>query len=69
MNLVNRELREHLLFVLDAEKYIFSNPKHLKGVESYNDKKVIDKLKNRVGDGKLLRVEDLQFLETIYEKY
>lgn len=69
MDLVNRELRKHRLFVLDAEKYIFKNPKHLKGVESYNDKKTIDKLKSRVGGGKLLRVEDLQFLETIYEKY
>jgi|APGre2960657404_1045060.scaffolds.fasta_scaffold45006_5 hypothetical protein len=69
MDLVNRELRKHLLFVLDVEKYIFKNPKHLKGVESYNDKKTIDKLKSRVGGGKLLRVEDLQFLETIYEKY
>ena len=38
-------------------------------LESYNDKKTIDKLKNRVGSGKLLRVEDLQFLETIYENY
>jgi hypothetical protein len=69
MDLVNRELRKHRLFVLGAEKYIFKNPKHLKGVESYNDKKTIDKLKSRVGVGKLLRVEDLQFLETIYKKY
>lgn len=69
MELVNRELRKHLIFVLDAEKYLFKNPKHLKGVESYKDKRNLDKLKNRIRDGKLLRIEDLQFLETIYEKY
>lgn len=69
MDLVNRELRKHLLFVLDAEKHIFSNPKHLKGVDSYNDKKFIDELKNRVEDGKLLTIKHLQFLETIYENY
>ena len=69
MELVNRELRKHLIFVLDAEKHIFHNPKHLKGVDAYRDKKTIDKLKNRIRDGKLLKIEDLQFLETIYEKY
>jgi hypothetical protein len=69
MDLVQRELKQHLLFVLDAEKYIFNNPEHLRGIDSYNDKKMIDRLKKRVKSNKLLRVEDLQFLETIYEKY
>lgn len=69
MDLVNRELRKHLLFVLDSEKYVFNNPEHLRGIDSYNDKKMIDRLKKRVKNNKLLRVEDLQFLETIYEKY
>lgn len=69
MDLVNRELRNHLLFVLDAETYIFSNPKHLKGIESYDDKKMIDKLKNRIANGKVLTTNHLQFLETIYKNY
>lgn len=69
MDLVNRELRKHLLFILDAEKYIFNNPKHLKGVESYDDKKMIDKLKNRIVNGKVLTTNHLQFLETIYKNY
>ncbi len=69
MELVNRELRRHLIFVVEAEKRIFQNPKHLKGVDAYEDKKTIDKLKNRVVNGKLLRIEDFQFLETIYEIY
>ena len=69
MDFVNRELRKHLLFILDAEKYVFSNPNHLRGIDSYKDKKMIDTLKHRIVNGKLLTINHLQFLETIYKNY
>jgi hypothetical protein len=69
IELVNRELSRHLVFVVETEKHLFQNPIHLKGVDAYNDKKTIYQLKNKVSGGKLLQIEDLQFLETIHEKY
>lgn len=69
MDFVNRELKKHLLFILDAEKYIFSNPKHLRGIDSYKDKKMINTLKHKILNSELLTTNDFQFLETIYKNY
>ena len=69
MEIVNRELRKHMLMVADAKKHIFKNPKHLTGMDSYKDKRKVSQLEEKIRNGKLMKIEDLQFLETIYEKY
>jgi hypothetical protein len=70
MEIANRELRRHALMLSDAKRILYSSKKHHIGIEAYNDKKMIYQLEERVRDkGKLMKIQHLQFLETIYEKY
>lgn len=54
----------------DAKKLVYGSKHHLKGVDAYKDKKKIHDLEIKIRDkGQLMTIKDLQFLETIHEKY
>ena len=70
MEIANRELRKHALILSDAKKLIYSSKHHLIGVDAYKDKKKINDLEIKIRDkGQLMTIKDLQFLESIHEKY
>jgi len=70
MEIANRELRKHFLILNDAKKLVYGSKHHLKGVDAYKDKKKIHDLEIKIRDkGQLMTIKDLQFLETIHEKY
>ena len=70
MEIVKRELIRHSLLITKATETIYSNPNHLRGVEAYYDKKKLWDLSNWVRlERQLMTSDDLQFLETILQKY
>lgn len=70
MEIANRELRKHALILADAKKLVYDSKHHHKGVDAYNDKKKIHSLEIKIRDkGQLMTIKDLQFLESIHEKY
>lgn len=70
MEIVERELRRHYLMVSDAKKLIYASNYHQKGVEPYRDKKRIYELELKLKERRqLLSISDLQFLESIHQKY
>lgn len=70
MEIVKRELIRHSLLITKATETIYSNPTHLRGVEAYYDKKKLWDLSNWVrSERQLMTSDDLQFLETILQKY
>jgi len=70
MEIVNKELRRHAYMLMDARKVIYSNPTHLRGIEPWEDKKRLHQLWARIRElGQLMTIDDLQYLESIHEKY
>ena len=70
MEIANRELRKHALILSGAKKLVYESKYHLKGVDAYKDKRKINDLEIKIRDkGQLMTIKDLQFLETLYEKY
>ena len=70
MEIANRELRKHALMLADAKKLVYDSKHHHKGIDAYTDKKKIHNLEIKIRDkGQLMTIKDLQFLETIHEKY
>ena len=70
MEIVTKELIRHSLLITKAWETIYSNPTHLRGVEAYYDKKKLWDLVELVRENRqLMNVNDLQFLETILQKY
>jgi hypothetical protein len=70
MEIVEREVRRHHFMVSDAKKLIYASNYHQKGVEAYRDKKRIYELELKLKERRqLLSISDLQFLQTIHEKY
>ena len=70
MEIVKRELIRHSLLITKATETIYSNPNHLRGTEAYYDKKKLWELSQWVrSERQLMTSNDLQFLETILQKY
>ena len=70
MEIVKKELARQSILITKAWETIYSNPKHLKGVESYKDKKRLWDIQNWVRlEKQTLTRSDFQFLETIFKKY
>jgi len=70
MEIANRELRKHAIMLADAKKVVYESKHHLVGVDAYKDKKKINDLEIKIRDkGQLMTIKDLQFLESIHEKY
>ena len=70
MEIANRELRKHRLILSEAKKLVYYSKHHIKGVDAYNDKKKIYELEVKINqNGKLMTIKNLQFLESIHEKY
>jgi len=70
MELVRRELVRHVLIINKVWDTLYSNPKHLRGVGPYKDKRKLYQLRDRVIDKRqLLRRKDFQFLERLLNKY
>lgn len=70
MEITKRELIRHSLLITKATETIYSNPTHLRGVEAYYDKKKLWDLTQWVRyERQLMTIKDLQFLETILQKY
>ena len=54
----------------DAKELVYRSKHHMKGVDAYNDKKKLSDIEIKLKDkGQLMTIIDLQFLETLYEKY
>jgi len=70
MEIANKELIRHSLLITKATETIYSNPNHLRGTDAYYDKKKLWDLTQLVRyERQLMSVRDLQFLETILQKY
>jgi|TARA_A200000159_G_scaffold5984_2_gene5428 hypothetical protein len=70
MKIIKRELYRHFHFVRVAEDIVYSNPKHIKGLFAYRDKKRLYDLKEKIQKNQqTLTFREFQFLESIVEKY
>jgi|TARA_Y100000361_G_C11089438_1_gene305623 hypothetical protein len=68
--IIERELYRHFHFVRSAKEVLYNNPKHIKGLFSYRDKKRLYDLEEKVQKKRqTLSHKDFQFLESIVEKY
>ena len=68
--LIETELTRHFHFVRSAKEIVYSNPKHIRGIWSYKDKKRLYDLEEKVQKKRLtLSHRDFKFLESIVEKY
>jgi|TARA_Y100000289_G_scaffold25471_1_gene24880 hypothetical protein len=70
IKLIERELRRHFHFVISAKEILYSNPKHIRGIWSYKDKKKLYDLEQKIQKKRItLSHREFQFLESIVEKY
>lgn len=70
MEIIERELIRHICMVSDAKELIYASKYHHKGIQSYKDKKRIYELELKLREKKeILSTNDLQFLQSIHEKY
>jgi hypothetical protein len=70
MEIVKRELVRHTIILSEVMEILYSNPKHIKGIAAYKEKKRLLYLKERVQKKQqLLRRRDLQFLQGLINKY
>lgn len=70
MEIVEIELRRHSSMVSLAKEVLYDSEHHLIGISSYNDKKRIHDLELKLKEKReLLTINDLQFLQSIHEKY
>lgn len=68
--MIKRELIRHSLIISEVWEIIYSNPKHIRGVRAYQDKRRLLLLRNRVRDKAMpLRRKDFLFLERMINKY
>ena len=68
--LIETELWRHWHFIQSVKEIVYSNPKHIRGIWSYKDKKRLYELEIKVQKNRLtLSYKDFQFLESIVEKY
>tara|TARA_B100000963_G_scaffold218091_1_gene190164 strand:- start:3105 stop:3317 length:213 start_codon:yes stop_codon:yes gene_type:complete len=68
--IIERELYRHFHFITSAKEILYSNPKHIRGLFSYRDKKKLYDLEEKVTKKRTtLSHRDFQFLESIVEKY
>ena len=68
--LIHNELHRHSMMISGAKSILYSNPKHIKGVLSYKDKRKLYDLEQKVKvDNITLSFKDFQFLESIVLKY
>jgi hypothetical protein len=70
MEIVKRELVRQIIIISEVMEILYSNPKHIKGITAYKEKKRLLYLKERVQKKQqLLRRRDLQFLQGLINKY
>ncbi len=70
MRITQRELSRHKMIVNAIEEVLYSNPKHIKGLFAYRDKKRLYNLKQKVHEGrKTISFREFQFLDSIVKKY
>ena len=70
MRITQRELSRHKMIVNAIEEVLYSNPKHIKGLFAYRDKKRLYDLKEKIQKNQqTLTFREFQFLESIVEKY
>jgi len=68
--LIHNELHRHSMMISGVKSILYSNPKHIKGVLSYKDKRKLYDLEQKVRvDNITLSFKDFQFLESIVLKY
>ena len=67
---LDRQLRTQSLILEDIKRIVYSNPKHIRGVESYYDKKTLHSMIESVRQNReLLTSRDFELLQTIVQKY
>tara|TARA_Y100000592_G_scaffold36067_1_gene57238 strand:+ start:1271 stop:1483 length:213 start_codon:yes stop_codon:yes gene_type:complete len=68
--IIERELHRHYSFVRSCKDLVYSNPIHIKGIWSWKDKKKLYDLQEKIEKKRqTLSHRELQFLESIVEKY
>ena len=67
---LDRQLRTQSLILEDIKRIVYSNPKHIRGVEPYYDKKTLHSMIENVREKReLLTSRDFELLQTIVQKY
>jgi hypothetical protein len=70
MEIAKIELQRQTLILMRAKNLVYNNTNHILGADSYNDKKMISNLETKIFENQeLMTTKELQFLETLYEKY
>ncbi len=70
LDLIHRELHRHYQYVRSAEELVYSNPKHIRGLFAYKDKKKLYELRKKIEKKRVtLSYREFQFLESIVQKY
>lgn len=70
MEIAKIELARHTIILMKAKNLVYNNTKHILGIESYNDKKMISNLEVKIfKNHELMTAKELEFLETLYKKY
>ena len=68
--IIERELYRHFHFITSCKDLVYSNPIHIKGIWSWKDKKKLYDLQEKIEKKRqTLSHRELQFLESIVEKY
>lgn len=68
--IIEKELWRHFSYVRSAEDILYSNPKHIKGIFQYKDKKKLYDLRQKIEKKRMtLSYKEFQFLESIVQKY
>jgi hypothetical protein len=69
-NFVVLELSRHKRMIKVCTDIVYKNPKHIKGIMAWRDKKRLLTISNKVlKDRVTLSYKDFQFLDSIVQKY
>ena len=70
MEIAKIELQRQTLILMRVKNLVYNNTNHILGTDSYNDKKMISNLETKIFvHQELMTTKELQFLETLCEKY